>query len=119
MIHILAQIVFRQVCAPKGRVLDEPDRPPALCSVIEQTACISGADHCTPVASPSMQTSGAVRELGPHTQALVILFTQLAQRRVQAARAQEETYEDGSHQRHPSRADGLRLRPAINSVASP
>ena len=119
MIHILAQIVFRQVCAPKGRVLDEPDRPPALRPVIEQTACISGAGHCPPVASPSTQTSDAVKGPEPHTQALVVLFTQLAQRRVQAAQAQEETYEDGSHQRHPSPADGLRLRPAINSVASP
>ncbi len=77
MIRVLAQIVFRQVCAPKGRVFDEPDRLPALCPVIEQTACISGAGHCTPAASLSPQTADAVREPEPHTQALVVLFTEV------------------------------------------
>lgn len=120
MIHVLAQIVFRQVYAPKGRVLHEPDPPPARCPVIGQTPSTSGAGPCAPAGSPSTQVSDAgVRGPQPQAQALVVLFTQLAQRRVQAAWAQEETYEDGSHHPHPPRADGLRLRPAINSVASP
>jgi hypothetical protein len=102
MIRVLAQIVVRQVCAPKGRIPDEPDPPPALCPTIRQTPTISCAGPCAPVASPSAEISDADRWPEPLAQALVVLFTQLAQRHVQAARAQEDVNEYGSHYRSPS-----------------
>src|SRR2546430_6896789 len=76
MIRVLAQIVFRQVCAPKGRALHEPDRSPACYPVIGQTLCASGAGPCAPAASPDTQVSDVVT--GPQTQAqaLVVLFTE-------------------------------------------
>jgi hypothetical protein len=118
MIRVLAQIVFRQVCAPKGRILDDPDPPPARCPAVGQTPCVSGADPRVPAASPGAEALDAGRWPEPQAQALVVLFTQLAQRRVQAARAQEETHEYGSHHHGPPRADGVRLRTAIHPVAS-
>src|SRR5258708_30198657 len=114
MIRVLAQIVVRQVCAPKGRIPDEPDPPPALYATIRQTPSIC----CVPAALPSAEISDADRWPEPLAQALVVLFTQLAQRRVQAAQAQEETHEYGSHPHDPPRADGVRLRTAIHPVAS-
>ena len=87
MIRVLAQIVFRQVSAPKGRILDEPDPPPAHCPDIGQTPCVSGADPRVPAASPGAEALDAGRWPEPQAQALVVLFTQLAQRCVQAARA--------------------------------
>ena len=120
MIRALAQIVFRQVCAPKERILEEPDPPPALRPIIGQTPRVSLAGPCAsaaPAASPGTEALEAGRWPEPLAQALVVLFTQLAQRRVQAARAQEETHEYGSHHHDPPRADGVRLRAAINPVA--
>src|SRR5260370_27408864 len=110
MIRELAQIVFRQVCAPSRRILDEPDPPPTLCPII-------GPTPCTEAAAWGTAASDAGREPEALSQALGIVFTQLAQRRVQAARAQEETYEYGSHHHSPPGADGLRLRQAIHPVA--
>ncbi len=118
MIRVLAQILFRQVCAPKEGILEEPDSPPALCPNVEQTPCVSCTDPCAPVASLGAEASDTSRWTEPQAQALVVLFAQLAQRRVQAARAQEETHEYGSNHHHPPRTDGLRLRTAINPVAS-
>src|SRR5690349_11863571 len=46
MIRELAQIVFRQVYAPKGRILDEPDPPPAHCPDVGQTPGVPRADPC-------------------------------------------------------------------------
>src|SRR5260370_7536756 len=109
MIRELAQIVLRQVCAPSGRILDEPDPPPALCPIIGPTPCAEAEAWGT-------AASDAGREPEALSQALVILFTQLAQRRVQAARAQEDVHEYGSHHHRPPRADGLRLRQATHPV---
>jgi hypothetical protein len=118
MIRMLAQILFRQVCAPKEGILEVPDPPPALCPNVEQTPCVSCADPCAPAASPGAEASDTSRWTELQAQALVVLFTQLAQRRVQAARAQEETHEYGSYHHNPPRADGLRLRTAIHPVTS-
>jgi len=115
MIRVLAQIVSRQVCTPKEAILDEPDPPPARCPNAEQTPCVPRAGPCAKASSPGTEAGSGPEE---HSQALVVLFTQLAQRRVQAARAQEETHEYSSHRHDPPRADGLRLRPAIHPVAS-
>jgi len=88
MIHVLAQIIFRQVCTPRS--FDEPDLPPARCPVSGQRSSRSRAARSVPAASASREASDAGRWLEPQAQALVDLFTQLAQRRVQAARAQED-----------------------------
>ncbi|MEO8955227.1 MAG: hypothetical protein ABI465_11735 [Ktedonobacteraceae bacterium] len=101
MIRTLAQIVVRQVYAPKGRILEELDPPPARCSDVGQAPCVPRTDPCVPAASPGEVALDADTWLEPPDQALVILFTQLAQRRVQAARAQEETHEYGSHHHGP------------------
>jgi hypothetical protein len=117
MIRELAQILFRQVCAPTEGSLEEADPLPALCPNVEQTPCVSCPDLCAPVASSDTETSETNKWTQPQAQALVVLFTQLAQRRVQAARAQEETHEYGSHHHEPPRADGVRLRATIHPVA--
>src|SRR6266700_709627 len=117
MIRELAQIVFRQVCAPSRRILDEPDPPPARCPIIGQTPCASAASPCAEAKIWGTAASDAGRGPEELSQALVILFTQLAQRRVQAARAQEDVHEYGSHHHSPPRAVGLRLRQAIHPVA--
>src|SRR5438128_7728073 len=96
--------------------LEEPNLPPVLCPNVEQTPCVSCA--CAKSSSPGAEASDAGGWLEPPDQALVVLFTQLAQRRVQAARAQEETHEYGSYHHGSPRADGLRLRAAIHPVAS-
>ncbi len=118
MIRVLAQIVFRQVCAPKEGILDEPDPPPARCPNAAQTPCIARVGLSAKASSPGTKASEAGRWPESLAEALVVLFTQLAQRRVQAARAQEETYEYSSYHHDPPRADGLRLRAAIHPVAS-
>jgi hypothetical protein len=87
MIRVLAQIVSRQVRAPKEGIPDKPDPPPALCPNVGQTLCFSRAGVCAPAASPDPEASDAGRWPEPLAQALVVLFTQLAQRHVQAARA--------------------------------
>ncbi|HEY6410828.1 MAG TPA: hypothetical protein VIY29_25525 [Ktedonobacteraceae bacterium] len=118
MIRELAQILFRQVCAPTEGSLEPPDPPPALCPKVEQTPCVSYPDLCAPVASSDTETSETSRGTQPQAQALVVLFTQLAQRRVRAARAQEETHEYSSYHHNPPRTNGVRLREAIDAVAS-
>ena len=90
MIRVLAQIVVRQVCAPTGRILDEADPPPTRCPYVGQPACVPGTDPCVPAATRGAAVVDAGRWPQPQAQALVVLFTQLAQRHVQAARAQEE-----------------------------
>jgi hypothetical protein len=118
MIRVLAQIVVRQVCAPSGGPLEEPDLPPVPCSNVEQTPSVSRTGPCAKASSPSAEAAEASGLPEPPAQALVVLFTQLAQRRVQAARAQKETHEYGAYHHGSPRTDGVRLRAAINLVAS-
>ena len=118
MIRQLAQILFRQMCAPKEGSFEKPDLPLALCPKVEQTPCVSRSDLCDPVVFSGTEASDTSRLTEPQAQALVVLFTQLAQRRVQAARAQEETHEYGTCHHNPPRANGVRLREAIDTVAS-
>src|SRR5260370_36025040 len=95
MIRELAQIVFRQLCAPSRRILDEPDPPPALCPTI-------GPTPCTEAAAWGTAASDAGREPEALAQARVIVCAQSAQRRVQDERPQEGHYAYGSqHQRRP------------------
>jgi DNA invertase Pin-like site-specific DNA recombinase len=117
MIRELAQILFRQRCAPKEGSFEKPDLPPELCPNVEQKTQGVCSDPCAPVVSSGAEASDTSRWTEPQVQALVVLFTQLAQRRVQAARAQEEPHEYGSYHRNPPRADSLRLRAAIHRCA--
>lgn len=87
MIRMLAQIVSRQVRTPVEGIRDEPD-PPVGCPNVEQTPSISRVGKSAKVSSPGAETWDADRWPEEHTLALVVLFTQLAQRRVQAARAE-------------------------------
>ena len=87
MIRVLAQIIARQVCMPKEGIREEPDPPPPLCQPVEQTPSISRARSSAKASSPGTETLAAGTWPEPPTQALVVLFTELAQRRVQAARA--------------------------------
>ncbi len=100
MIRELAQIVYRQVCALKEGIPDELDPPPTRCLGVGQTLCVPRTDTCAKASLPGAQAteaSDAGRWLEPSTQALVVLFTQLAQRQMQTARAQEEIHEYGAH----------------------
>lgn len=87
MIRELAQIVFRQVCMSRGRLLDEPRRPPVPSPINLQTPGASAASAQTKAAG--LQSVQGEEITGPKAQALalVVLFTQLALRRVQARRA--------------------------------
>ena len=87
MIRVLAQIVSRQVCALKEGIPDKPDPPPALCPNVGQPPCVPRTDPCVPAATRGAEALDAGRWPEPQAQALVVLFTELAQRRVQAARA--------------------------------
>jgi hypothetical protein len=118
MIRVLAQIISHQVCPLKEGIREEPDPPPPLCQHVEQTPSVSGASSSVDASSPDMATLAAGNWPEPSAQALVVLFTELAQRRVQAARAQEETHEYYFHHHSPSRTHGLRLRAPIDAVAS-
>jgi hypothetical protein len=117
MIRELAQIISRQVCMPREGIREEPDPPPPLCQHAEQTPSLSRACGSRNTSSPRREALAAGMWPQSSAQALVVLFAQLAQRRVQAARAQEETHEYGSHHHGPPRADGVRLRTAIHPVA--
>jgi hypothetical protein len=86
MIRELAQIVFRQVCAPSGRILEEPDPPPASCPIIGQTPCASVGFTCVEAETRDTAASDAGRWPEELSLTLVVLFAQLAQRRVQALR---------------------------------
>ena len=91
MIRVLAQIIAQQVCMPKEGIREEPDPPSPLCQHVEQTPSISRARSSANTSSPGTEALAAGTWPEPPTQALVVLFAQLAQRRVQTARAQEET----------------------------
>src|SRR5260370_9547978 len=87
MIRELAQIVFRQVCAPSERILERPNLPPARCPIIEQPPCSSSGFSTDTTETRSMAAAGAGRWSEEQTLALVVLFAQLAQRHVQPVRA--------------------------------
>ncbi|GHO82590.1 hypothetical protein [Dictyobacter formicarum] len=93
MIRVLAQIVSRQIRTPIERIRDEPDPPPPRCPNAEQAS------------SPDAERAATNQRKcwqGSSAQALVVLFAQLAQRHVQAARVQEEIHEYSAHHHDPS-----------------
>jgi hypothetical protein len=87
MIRVLAQIIARQVLPPKEGLRETPDplggRTP---SISHPRSRAKGPSAGTEPLAASMWSE-------PPTQALVVLFTQLAQRRVQALHQQEEIHE--------------------------
>jgi len=117
MIRELAQIIFRQVCTPPERLPEEPPRPLVPSAIDFPTPSAEEASAQIDAMSMTLAQGEEIRGLQEQALALVVLFTQLAQRRVQAARAQEGTHEYGSHHHDPPRANGVRLREAINRVA--
>lgn len=116
MIRLLAQIISRQIGTPKEGIREGP-APPAVPrpTTVQTTRAGSRA-----IASlPGTETPAADRWSEQSTQALVVLFTELVQRQVQVARAQEETHEYSSHHHRAPRTDGLRLRAPIHPMAGP
>jgi hypothetical protein len=95
MIRVLARLVSRQVCMhpPREGIHEETDSSPPLCQHGEQIPSTSHARSSVNASSPDTKTLAADQWPELPEQALVVLFTQLAQRRVQAARAQKETHE--------------------------
>ncbi|GHO63867.1 hypothetical protein KSC_027590 [Ktedonobacter sp. SOSP1-52] len=114
MIHILARLVYRQVCAPKEGIRDEPDPPPPCCPNVEPPFSISRPRSSAQASSSGMETLAVGSWPEPPAQALVVLFTELAQRCVQAAPAQEEIHEYCSYHHSSSRTDSIRLCTAID-----
>jgi hypothetical protein len=93
MIRVLAQIIARQILPQKEGIREEPDPQPPLGQHGEQTPSIFHTRSSAKAPSPGTETLATDICSDPPAQALVVLFTELAQRRVQAARAQEETHE--------------------------
>src|SRR5581483_6370392 len=117
MIRDLARLVFRQAYVPRG-ILEEPDPPPARCPLIGQTKSIPASSPCTERSTSGTEASHVGVGLQEHSLALVALFTELAQRRLQALyQQQEETHEYCSYHPNPPRAHGLRLRAPIDRCA--
>jgi hypothetical protein len=118
MIRVLARLVARQVCMPTEGSGVETDGLPPLSQQNEQPPSISHARSRSTGSSPGTDALAPSHWPDPSEQTLVVLFTELAQRRVQAARTQEEIHEDRFHHHDPSRTDGLRLRAAIHPRAA-
>lgn len=116
MIRLLAQIISRQIGTPREGIREELDPPPVPRPTTVQT---TRAGFSNKVSSPGTETSAVGRWPEQSTQALVVLFTELAQRQVQTARAQEETHEYSSHHQRAPRTDGVRLRAPIHPLAGP
>jgi len=86
MIRELARLVFGQVRVPRGRLIKEPDPSPAGSPVIGHSKSVSAASPCAHLWTPSTEPLDAGSTAQEQTLALVVLFTHLAQRRVQAKR---------------------------------
>ncbi|GAC1350742.1 MAG: hypothetical protein NVSMB27_36160 [Ktedonobacteraceae bacterium] len=82
MIHILARLVSRHVCKPGEEIHEAVDSSLPLCEPAEQTSSVSHVCSSLTVSSPGTPTLAA--DLS--AQALVVLFTQLAERRMRALR---------------------------------
>ena len=95
MIRALAQIISRQVCMhpPKEGIHEDADSSPPSCQHSEQIPSTSHARSSVNASTRGTRTLAADQWPELPDQALVVLFTHLAQRYVQAARAQEETHE--------------------------
>jgi len=117
MIRVLAKIIFRQVCTPPERLPEEPPRPLVPSAIDFPTPSAEEASAQIDAMSMTLAQGEEIRGLQEQALALVVLFTQLAQRRVQVTRAQEETHEHSSHHRNSSRAYGVCLRETIHPVA--
>jgi hypothetical protein len=87
MIHVLAQILLRQMVAPKGVRLDEAERSPSLHPGNQEATSVCHPRPSPAVSAPDHVAAEEGRWPEPPSQAVVVLFTALAQRRVQAARS--------------------------------
>jgi len=82
MIHLLARLVSRHVCRPREEIHEAVDSSSSLCEPDGQTSSVSPVCSDLNVSSP--ETPRLPADLS--AQALVVLFTQLAERRMQALR---------------------------------
>lgn len=82
MIRILARLVSRHVCKPREGIHEAVDSSPLLCEPAGQTSSVSPV--CSDLTGASPETPRLPAD--PSVQALVVLFTQLAERRMQALR---------------------------------
>jgi hypothetical protein len=87
MIRVLTQIIARQVLPRKEEPREKPD-PPG-----ERTPSLSHPRSRAKDPSAGMEPLATGRGSDPQTQALVVLFTELAQRRMRALHQQEEIHE--------------------------
>jgi hypothetical protein len=87
MIRVLAQMLLRQVGAPKGVRLDEADRSPSLHPGNQETTSVRHPRPSPAVSAPDHVAAAEGRWPEPPFPAVVVLFTALAQHRVQAARS--------------------------------
>lgn len=90
MIRLLAQIISRQIGLPREAIRENPAPPHILVPwpVAVQTPAISQSGLSVKESKPGPQILAADGWPQPSTQALVGLFTELAQRHLQKARAQ-------------------------------
>jgi len=86
VIRVLAQIIARQVCMHKEGIREEPLSTPPQTPHGKQALSISQTRSLATPSSSRTPTQTASPCLEPSTQALVALFTELAERGVQARR---------------------------------
>ena len=86
MIRVLARLVSRHVCLLKEEIHEKADPSPCQCQQVEQTISLSHSRSRVNASPPETQRLPASPWPDPSTQVLVVLFTELAQRRVQTLR---------------------------------
>lgn len=93
MIRVLAHIISRQIYQSQVVIHEALDPPPCLCQQGEQIRSHRRARSRAKASSPEAEALFTGSLPDPPVQPLVVLFTELAQRHVQTAHAQEETHE--------------------------
>ena len=93
MIRVLTQIIARQVLLRKEGPREKPDPPPSPHTPGVRTPSRSHPRSRAKDPSAGTESLATGRWSDPQTQALVVLFTELAQRRLRALHQQEEIHE--------------------------
>ena len=93
MIRVLTQIIARQVLPRKEGPREKPDPPPSPDAPGARTPSLSHPRSRAKGPSAGTEPLATGRWSDPQTQALVVLFTELAQRRLRALHQQEEIHE--------------------------
>ena len=93
MIRVLTQIIARQVLSRKEGPCEKSDPPPSPDAPGAWTLSLSHPRSRAKDPSAGTEPLATGRWSDPQIQALVVLFTQLAQRRMRALHQQEEIHE--------------------------